>query len=129
MCRQIVYSPPVHRPSVFIIGLTCVALLSMQLAGVHMHVNVEGGHGGIYGTHVHDAGPGGGDHSADVDVSLFELGTAWSKLVPLLPGYTIVLLTVVWILHTLWPPPLTALALRRRSRWLPPLRAPPITTN
>jgi hypothetical protein len=80
----------------------------------------------LHAEHVHDADPDGHDHSADVDVSIFELGTLWAKLAFLLPALGMFLLVPpirCWILrHSAEPSP----ARRSQSRWRPPLRAPPL---
>ena len=67
-------------PTLFIVILT-IGLLSVQLSGLHMHVNPDGA-GGLHGTHVHeiDADGHGHAHEDETDVSLFEFSTSWGKL-------------------------------------------------
>jgi hypothetical protein len=80
----------------------------------------------LHGEHVHDADPDGHDHSADVDVSIFELGTLWAKLLFVLPvlGFALAIsATGCWRSRR---PSVTTPVQRWRSRWRPPLRAPPL---
>jgi hypothetical protein len=111
----------------FIIALFFITLLSMQLSGMHMHVNPQGDSGELHGshTHDHDPGPSGHDHSSDIDVSVLELGATWAKLLTFLVPIATLLLSVVWVLQSNWPPSRILQSLQRRSRWRPPLRAPP----
>jgi len=116
------------RPAtIFIVTVICVALLGMQLSGMHRHADLQGESGGLHTTHVHDSGSDGHDHSADFDVSAFELGAKWSKLLTFLPSIVIALLAISWIVQTVWPPPSQRLTQRQRIRWRPPLRAPPLS--
>ena len=106
----------------------CVCLLTMQLSGLHLHVDPGGNDTGMHGTHVHDADPDDHDHSADVDVSLLEqLSSSWSKLIPLLIICVIVLAAVAWTQTRLRSPPAQSGKARYRVRWRPLLRAPPIS--
>ncbi len=115
-----------RRVPACILTFVFVALLSMQAAGLHLHVNLQGGDGGLHGAHVHHADPDGHDHGADVDVSLFELGATWSKILTFLVSVVSLPLAVVWVLQAFVPPSVTTLSTHRRSRWRPPLRAPPL---
>jgi len=121
------YSPVVKFRSLFLVVLTGVAMLSMQLAGLHLHAGEPGADVGVHGTHLHEVDADGHDHSKAVDVTLVDLGIVWSKLMPVLLTAFPTILAVVWTLHTLWPPPAPLTSLRRRSRWRPPLRAPPLS--
>ncbi|HNP35401.1 MAG TPA: hypothetical protein PKK10_06075 [Woeseiaceae bacterium] len=118
---------PMKFASLPIVVLAVVALLLMQFSGLHLHAGDLGDGAALHGTHVHDVGSDGHDHTADVDVSLIDFGIVWSKIMPVLMAILPVALAIVWVLHTLWPPPTTLIPLRRRSRWRPPLRAPPLT--
>jgi hypothetical protein len=110
-----------------VIALFCLALLGIQLSGSHLHVNLQGDSGGLHGSHVHDSHSDGHDHSADVDVSVLELGTIWSKVITFLVPIAMMLLGIVWVIQTIWPAPRPRLSLLRRTRWRPPLRAPPLS--
>jgi hypothetical protein len=110
-----------------IIAFAGVAMLAMQMSGLHLHAGDQGDDAALHGAHVHDVDSDGHDHSADVDVSLTDFGIVWTKVLSVLLAVFIALPAVVWILHTLWPPPALLTSLRRRSRWRPPLRAPPLT--
>ena len=110
-----------------IIAFVGVAMLSMQMSGLHLHAGDHHNDAALHGVHVHDVDPDGHDHSADVDVSVIDFGIVWSKIMPVLLSIFPVTLAIVWVLHTLWPPTTLLIPLRRRSRWRPPLRAPPLT--
>ena len=110
-----------------IIAFAAVAMLSMQVSGLHLHAGDHGDDAALHGAHVHDVDPDGHDHSADVDVSLIDFGIVWAKVIPVLLAVFVTLLAIVWILQTLWPPPAPQMSLRRRSRWRPPQRAPPLS--
>lgn len=112
---------------VSIVAFAGIAMLCLQMSGLHVHANAHDEASGLHGTHVHDLDSDGHDHSADVDVSVFDPGIVWSKLMPALVLAIAIILPVVWTLQTVWPPPLRMLSLRRRARWRPPLRAPPVS--
>jgi hypothetical protein len=111
----------------FIVLLCIVALLTLQSAGLHLHANVHTDGMQLHTEHVHDADSDGHDHSADVDVTIFELGMLWAKLALLLPSLGILVLLAPGSFrvcrYTSERPP----AQRRQARWRPPLRAPPVT--
>jgi len=116
------------RPApVLLIGIMCLSLLAMQMSGLHLHVSANSQGGALHGTHFHDADPGGHGHrhDAETDVSPFEQGPAWFKMIPSLVAMVFALLTINWTSNTVWPPRVERLSTRRRSRWRPPLRAPP----
>lgn len=109
----------------FILLLSTVALLVLQSAGLHLHANPHTDGMQLHTEHVHNADPDGHDHSTDVDVTIFELGTLWAKLAFLLPmlGFTLLVPAFRrWILRDPAEPPT---ACRGPTRWRPPLRAPP----
>ena len=110
-----------------LIAFMCLSLLTLQMSGLHLHVSADSQGGALHGTHFHDADPDehGHDHDADVDTLPFEPGTASSKLVPFLVTFVITLLAIIWTSETVWHPLVERLTSRCRSRWRPPLRAPP----
>ena len=110
-----------------IIAFAGATMLSMQMSGLHLHAGDHGNDAALHGAHVHDVESGGHDHSADVDVSLTDFGIVWTKVMPVLLGVFVTLPAVAWILQSLWLPPAPLMSLRRRSRWRPPLRAPPLS--
>lgn len=123
----------------------CVSLLAVQLGGLHMHVDSAGNVGGVKGidlhvpflhshgdyTHVHLPGTPHHEHSGDPEhagenvISVTEMRGAKSALaVPdlvLLPGPVIHRLEVTQV-RAVHPKPRSSI---RKSRWRPPLRAPP----
>ncbi len=107
--------------------MMCLSLLTMQMSGLHLHVSADSERAALHGTHLHDADPDGHGHGhdAETDVSPFDTGAAWSKLIPFLVTLIFVLLTIVSAGKPVWPPRVERLSTRRRSRWRPPLRAPP----
>jgi len=111
-------------PTLFII-IPVIALLSMQLSGLHMHFNPAGADG-LHGTHVHATDPDGHEHEHDIDVSLFELGAVWGNFVLLLPPPPFIMPTFVQSDRTVWVLVGDTFQRRQRTRWRPPLRAPPL---
>jgi uncharacterized membrane protein len=114
-----------------LIAIMCLSLLTLQMSGLHLHVSADNQGGALHGTHLHDADLDGHGHvhDADVDTSPFEPGTASSKLVPFLVTFVFTLLAIIWVSETVWPPLVERLTARCRSRWRPPLRAPPQHSN
>jgi len=99
----------------------------MQMSGLHLHVNADRQGGALHGTHLHGAGIDGHGHGhdAEIDVSFLDTGTTWSKLTPLLVSLVFILLARLLASKAVWPPLVERLSIRHRSRWRPPLRAPP----
>ncbi len=116
------------RPApLLLIAIMCLSLLIMQMSGLHLHAGADGESAALHGTHVHDTDPGahGHSHDAETDVSPFEQGTGWFKLIPFLVTLIFVLLSLIRTSRMVWPPRVERLSIRHRSRWRPPLRAPP----
>ena len=125
--------------------LACVSLLAVQLGGLHMHVDADGNVGGPRGVHLHtqllhshgeDAHvhhhgtldhehPGEQEHAGDNDISVTEMRGGKSALafphLNLLQGLLVYRAEVTQVrpVNTETPPK------TRKSRWRPPLRAPP----
>ena len=116
-----------RSPPALLIAIMCLSLLAIQMGGLHLHVSVDSQSGALHGTHLHDAVPDGHghDHDAEIDVSSFEPGVAWSKLIPLLVVLIFALLPIIRTRTTVRPPLVERFSTRHRSRWRPPLRAPP----
>ena len=106
--------------------IVCVSLLSIQFSGLHQHMSTQEFNGEAHGTHLHDLDPDGHDHDTGADVSFFELGTTWLKIMPFVIPLGLVLLIIGRTVQLARFPPCQLLQLRKRSRWRPPLRAPPI---
>ena len=116
------------RPApALLIAIMCLSLLILQMSGLHLHVSADSQSGALHGTHIHDMDfdGHGHDHNADVDISPFEPGTPSSKLILFLVTLVFALLAVIWASRIVWPPLAEHLSTRCRSRWRPPLRAPP----
>lgn len=96
------------------------------MSGLHLHVNLQGDDAGLHPTHVHQSDPDGHGHAADTDVSVFELGMSWTKVMVFLLPIAFALLGIIWLVQSFLPPPFTGIALQRTVRWRPPLRAPPL---
>jgi len=108
--------------------IACLCLIFMQMNGTHLHVEADGQNAGLHGTHLHEADQHGHDHTAESDVSVLEeLGLTWSKLPPVILATVVLLFTQLWPRQQLWLLPVQFAKPRRRSRWRPPLRAPPLT--
>ena len=123
----------------------CVGLLAVQLGGLHMHVDSAGNVGGVKGidlhvpllhshgdyTHVHLPGtphhehPGDPEHAGDNDISVTEMRGGKLALaildLTLLPGLLIQGTEVLQVRSVHSEHRLSI----RKSRWRPPLRAPP----
>jgi hypothetical protein len=110
-----------------LIAIMCLSLLTLQMSGLHLHVSADSQSGALHGTHLHDVDfdGHGQDHDAEVDISLFEPGTLSSKLIPFIVTFVFTLLAIIWASEMVWPPLVERLTARDRSRWRPPLRAPP----
>lgn len=128
MQKSTTYCYKMPRMSSIMLAIFCTSLLGMQFSGLHLHVNPEGS-GGLHGTHIHGADPDGHDHEADTDVSPFELGTGWTKLLSFLIPFVFIMLAAVQPGKLVWKPITRCLHSRGFSRWRPPLRAPPITVS
>jgi len=102
-----------------------ISLVSMQASGIHLHVNAAGA-GGFHGTHVHEADLNDHGHIGDTDVSLFELIRSVNQTFPFIAAFILSLLVVTRYHTHLWAFDTGLLRPRRRSRWRPPLRAPPL---
>ena len=112
---------------VLLIAIMCFSLLTMQMSGLHLHVSVDSQSGALHGTHLHDAALGehGHDHDAEIDVSSFEPGVTWSKLIPILVALIFALVPLIRTSTTVRLPLVERFPARHRSHWRPPLRAPP----
>ena len=123
----------------------CASLLAVQLGGLHMHVDADGNVGGPQGVHLHTQGlhshgddthvhrpdavehehSGDGEHAGDSDISVTEMSAGKWKL----PDVNLNLHNGLLIgrvqadqVRPAHSEPRPAI---RKSRWRPPLRAPP----
>lgn len=113
--------------SISIVAVAVLALLMMQFSGLHLHASNLDDSAALHGSHVHDVESDGHDHTADVDVSIIDLGIVWSKIMPVLMAILPTALGIVWVLHTLLSAPTTPFPICRRTNRRPPLRAPPLS--
>ena len=120
-----------------IAAVACLYLLTIQVSGLHLHVDEDGHDAGIHAVHLHQVGPENHthhqdgdlhDHSAEVDVSILEqLSASWSKLIPLLIACVISAYLGLRLQQSLRTPSRQPGKIRHREHWRPPLRAPPIS--
>lgn len=108
-----------------IVVLSITTLLVLQTAGLHLHANLETDGLNLHAEHVHSLDPDGHDHSADVDVSIIELGTLWAKLGLMILAAGFLLLTPLVVIRRIRLCPDTVSSPTPFHRWRPPLRAPP----
>lgn len=108
----------------FLVIFIIFSLVSMQASGLHLHVNAAGA-GGFHGTHLHEADLSDHGHIGDTDVSLFELIRSVNQTFPFIAAFILTLLVVTRCHAYLWAFGTGLLSPRHRSRWRPPLRAPP----
>lgn len=119
-------------------AIACICLLALQASGLHLHVDAAGHDAGVHSDHLHHNAAEGHshhgtpekahDHSAEADVSLFEqLSASWSQLIPILIAFGIAAYLVVLFRECPSSRPRQQAKVRRRGRWRPPLRAPPIS--
>ena len=134
-----------------VLPTACLSLLAVQLGGLHMHVDADGNVGGPRGVHLHTQGlhshgddahvhrsdavehelagesghAGENEHAGDSDISVTEMSAGKWKL----PDYNVNLhygllvgLIQVDQVRPVRSGPRPAI---RKSRWRPPLRAPP----
>lgn len=106
--------------------LVCVSLLSLQISGLHQHAGTQAVNADTPGTHLHDINTDGHEHDSEIDISFFELGVTWSKTLPFLVALVSLLLVISRTAQLVLFPNYERLKPRKRSRWRPPLRAPPL---
>jgi hypothetical protein len=117
-----------QRTTAALLLIACLALVGTQLSGVHAHLDAHGFDGAVQTSHGHHHDDGD-DHNGDVDVQVVDFGISAAKAVFLLFA---IALTVF-----LLPPSRgharfeheTPQPTRRRLRWRPPLRGPPLSIS
>ena len=105
-----------------------ITLVSMQASGIHLHVNTAGA-GGIHSSNIHESGLNDQDHFGDTDVSLFEVISSATQAAYFVAVFVFALLVVTKCEAHLWAASTRRLGPRHRSRWRPPLRAPPAPSS
>ena len=131
------YSSVMGRISTSIAIFACLNMLVLQWSGLHLHADAAGQDAGLHVAHLHHAASEdhshhgiaeAHDHGAETDISLVEqLGTSWTKLIPLLIVYVIAVLLGQGLYTRLRPAQTQSGKVRHLERWRPPLRAPPIS--
>jgi hypothetical protein len=126
-----VYSVPMRRIPAAMFYAACLALLAAQWSGMHAHIDDHGFHGTVQGMHGHHhhgphADDGDDDHGGDVDVRIVDYGLSVSKLMVFVVALGLTLFLLPPSSGNVLPPFVTPLVLRRRARWRPPLRGPPL---
>lgn len=114
-----------HRGCISLILVTCTCLIVLQTVGVHMHVSSINEQTGVHA--LPHSGALDHCHSADRDVPLLEkLGLGGFKLLPLIISVFGLGATAFWRRVQSYSPVSHSAKRGRRSRWRPPLRAPPL---
>jgi len=119
-----------RRAAAFVL-FACTAFLALQFSGLHLHlhaVNAEHpaeGNGALLRVAVTDFDEHESD--ADVDVSLFELGSTAQKSMPFIVALVAAVLSLLWVYKVSWPVPVNSFRFMCRPRWRPLLRAPPLS--
>ncbi len=123
----------------------CVSLLAVQLGGLHMHVDADGNVGGPRGAHLHTRllhshgddthvhhpdtleheHSGEPEHAGDNDISVTEMRGGKSSLADLDLNLQQGLLVHQLPVEQIRPAQSEPRPVIRKSRWRPPLRAPP----
>ena len=96
----------------------------MQASGIHLHINAAGT-GGVHDSHIHETERSDHSHFGDTDVSLFELIRSVGQTFLFIAAFVFALLEVARCQTYIWDSRTGLLGPRHRSRWRPPLRAPP----
>ena len=134
-----------HCPGYMVLTTACVSLLAVQLGGLHMHVDADGNVGSPQGVHIHSQllhshggdshvhhpdtleheHPGEQEHAGDNDISVTEMRGGKSNLADLDINLHQGLLVYRSRVEHVRPVHSEPQPLPRKSRWRPPLRAPP----
>lgn len=116
-----------RRYAGFILVLSYTTLLVLQTVGLHMHANPQTEGVNLHAEHVHGMDPDGHDHSADVDVSIVELGAVWAKLSPMILAIGLLLLVPLVLVCRIRCMTASVPSLCSTQGLRPPLRAPPLS--
>jgi hypothetical protein len=117
-----------QRFSAVLLLIGCCVFIGTPLSGVHAHVDDHGFDGAVQSTHDrhHDHGD---EHDGDVDVQVLDLGVTAAKVVFVLFALGLTLFLLVPARGPVRFEYEIRLPLRRRLRWRPPLRAPPLSIS
>ncbi len=116
------YSPPMRRATLFIFALACASLFATQVSDLHLHAE-----DGVHHSANHDDSDlhHQADHGAHADLAVlgFATGSLELDVVPPNNAWFDVALLPKQVQR--WSNPALKRPIRQRSRWRPPLRAPP----
>ncbi|ANO52531.1 hypothetical protein [Woeseia oceani] len=120
-----------NRRAAALVLIACTAFLALQFSGLHLHLHAANAAHSAEGNVAHlrvamtdfDAH----ESEADVDVSLFELGSTAQKSMPFIVALVAAVLLLLWTYKVSWPIPVNSFRFMCRPRWRPLLRAPPLT--
>jgi hypothetical protein len=116
-----------HTSCQSLIIYMCVALLSVQWSGLHLHVDLDAHDSTPHISNLHGFDTDKHDHEADVDVQLFDLSSSWYKLIQFFILATLVLFVASIFTRANLPPPSKHYCYHRYHFLRPILRAPPLS--
>lgn len=124
------YSPPMRRTTLFIFTLACASLFATQVSDLHLHAE-DGVQHSAY--HVDSHAPQfqhsylhhQADHEAHADLAVLGFATGSLELDVLPPNNAWFDVALLPKQVQRWSNPALKRPIRQRSRWRPPLRAPP----
>jgi hypothetical protein len=120
------YIPGMRLRSMILLAAALSSMLFIQVGGLHQHVSLDDGAGGLHGSHLHHVDHGDHDHESEVDVEIFDLGVAYSKTMLFLVALFLTILVCSRAVRATIFPRTNRLFQFRHAHWRPPLRAPPI---
>ena len=104
-----------------------IALLFVQLSGLHLHVGVDSLDSSSHISKLHGLDDDEHDHGIETEVDLFEVNSSTYKLVHLFLLAVFIIVAVNLATRLYIPPPSNRTLYRRLDFWRPILRAPPIS--
>ena len=121
-----------RRISVPVLAFALVSFIAIQTGGAHLHAEMPGQneHAETHEPHLQQTYFDHEDHDGvHVDVDVLDTATATFKIDVALPSAEFSGSSLPDTFTSLHALPRTTLQLRDRSRWRPPLRAPPLQTS
>lgn len=105
----------------------CIALLSVQWSGLHLHVDMDAHDSSSHISKLHGFDADKHDHESDVDVQLFDLSSSWYKLIQYFILATLILYAASLFSRVNLPPPSKHYCYNKYHFFRPILRAPPLS--